>query len=152
MRKPVKERINLDDNLARVIPYYCTYTKTKEAINEVLRQYTGIKTVPEALVQALNKVLRFVEGRKLVEDTILWAMLWTSKGLVALIISWRNKDPELSTQAKSMMDALKVLVHAHMQLTSDSLANVQEVVNNPLSKEVIKRKQTHEGKKSSPLR
>ena len=50
MRKPVKERIDLDDNLAGAIAHYYMYTKIKKAINEIARQYTGIKTVPEARV------------------------------------------------------------------------------------------------------
>ena len=52
MRKPVKERIDLEDNLAGAqypINYY-RYTKIKKAINEIARQYPGIKTVLEARV------------------------------------------------------------------------------------------------------
>lgn len=60
-----KMKIDLDANLAGTIAHYYTYTKTKKAINEAARQYTGIKTVPEARVQALNEEVHFVEGSNL---------------------------------------------------------------------------------------
>ena len=156
IRKPVKYGIDLDDNLSGAIAHYYTYTKTKKAINEVAHQYTGIKTVPKARVQVLNEEVHFVEGRKLAEESMLWA----SKGEVAaltaiaptlaLILSRGNRDPELDTQAKSVLDAVKVLVHTHTQLTADRLSNVNKVVNNPLGKEVIKRKTLAYGDKELP--
>ena len=152
----MKERIDLDDDLAGAIAHYYTYTKSKKAINEVARQYTGIKSVPEARVQALNEEVHFVEGRKLAEDSMLWA----SKGVVvamtaiaptlALILSRGNNDPDLDAQATPMLDAIRVLVHTHTQLTSDRLLNVQKVVNNHLGKEVIKRKTDTYGEKELP--
>ena len=131
----------MEDNLAGAIAHYYTYTKIKEAINEIARQYTGIKTVPAARVQALNEEVHFVEGRKLAED----GMFCASKGVVAaltaiapelaLILARGNSNPELDRQAKPMTDTVRVLVHTHTQLTADT---VTIVVNNPLGKEVIK--------------
>ena len=49
-----------------------------------------------------------------------------------------------------MLDAVRVLVHTHTQLTADRLTNVQKVVNNPLGKEVIKMKANTYGEKELP--
>ena len=75
---------------------------------------------------------------------------WASKGMVAaltaiaptlaLILSRGSTDAELDTQAKPILDAVRVLVHTHVQLTADRVNNVHRVVNNPLGKELIKRK------------
>ena len=54
-----------------IYAHFYSHTKTKKAINELARQYTGIKTIQEAHVQALNNKIHFVEGRMLTE--------WTSK-------------------------------------------------------------------------
>ena len=67
MRKPARDRIHINDNLAGAISHYYAYTKTRKAINDIARQYKGIKTVPEARVQALNDEMKFVEARKEVE-------------------------------------------------------------------------------------
>ena len=53
MRKPVKNWIQIDDNLVGAITHCYAYTKTKKAINDIVRQYTGIKSVPEVHVLAL---------------------------------------------------------------------------------------------------
>ena len=47
MRKPVKDQIQIDDNLAGALTHYYAYTKTSKAINDILRQYTGIRSVSE---------------------------------------------------------------------------------------------------------
>ena len=84
--------------------------------------------------------MHFVERRKIAED----GMLWASKGVVAaltaitptvvLILSRGNNDSELDAQGTPMLDAIRVLVHAHTQLTSYRLLNIQKVVNLPLVK------------------
>ena len=53
-------------------------------------------------------------------------------------------------QEKPVLHALKVLIHTHTQFNADRLANVQKVVNNPLGKEVIKRKTDTYGEKELP--
>ena len=122
------------------------YSKPKKVLNDLVRRYTGIKTIPEARVQPLNDEIKFVEGRKLAEDGTMWA----TKGVVAaltaiaptlkLILARGKTDTELDEQAGPMLDAVMVLVHTHSQLTSDRLVNVHKVINTPLGKEVIKRK------------
>ena len=57
-----------------------------------------------------------------------------------------NSDPELDAQATPMLDAIRGLVHTH----THRLSNVQKVVNNPLGKEVIKRKTDTYGEKEFP--
>lgn len=156
IKKPVKQRIDLDESLAGAISHFYAYTKTKKAINEIARQYTGIKTIPEARVQALNDEIKFIEGRKLAED----GMMWATKGVVAaltaiaptlaLILSRGKGDRELDEQAKPMLDAIKVLVFSHSQLTTDRLANVNKVVNTPLGKDVVKKKTDKYGEKELP--
>lgn len=156
MKKPVSDRIQLDESLAGAIAHFYAYTKPKKALNDIARQYTGIKTVPEARVQALNDEIKFADGRKLAEE----GMMWATKGVVAaltaiaptlaLVLSRGKGDRELDEQAKPMFDAMKVLVHTHTQLTADRLANVYKVVNTPLGKEVIKKKADKYGEKELP--
>ena len=66
-------------------------------------------------------------------------MLWASNCTMLTLILARGNS-ELDGQAKGMLDAVKVLVHIYTQLTSDRLVNVHKLVNNPLGKEVIKKK------------
>ena len=68
IRKPVKERIPSDDNLAVAIAHYDACTKTRKAVNKVARQYMGIRPMPEARVQALNEEIHFTDARKLAEN------------------------------------------------------------------------------------
>ena len=156
MRKPTQQRIEVDENLAGALAYYYSFTKPKKALNDIARLYTGIKTVPEVRVQPLNEEVKFVEGRKLAED----GMFWATKGVVAaltaitptleLVLARGKRDPELDEQAKPMLDAVKVLVHTHTQLTADRVLNVHKVVNTPLGKEIIKRKLDKYGEKELP--
>ena len=156
IRTPVKARIYLDDNLSGAIAHYYSFTKTKRAINEIARLYTGIRTVPEARVQPLNEEIHFTEGRKLAEEGLFWA----SKGVVAaltavapalaLVLARGKKDAELDKQAKPLLDAVRVLVHTHVQLTSDHVSNVHKVVNNPLGKDIITQKTDKYGEKELP--
>ena len=156
IRKPVKERIHLDENLAGAMAHFYLYAKPKKAINELARQYTGVLMVPESRVQALNEEIHFIEGRKLAEEALFWA----SKGVVAamtaiapalaLVLARGKKDAELDAQAKPLLDAVKVLVHTHAQITVDRIANVGKVVNTTLGKEVIKRKTDKYGEKELP--
>ena len=44
IRQPVKDCIQLDDNLSDAIADYYSFTKTGKAINDAPRQCTGIKT------------------------------------------------------------------------------------------------------------
>ena len=53
----------------------------RKAINDIARQYKGIKTIPEARVQALNDEIKFVEARKEAEEGFFWA----SKGVIAAL-------------------------------------------------------------------
>ena len=59
-------------------------------------------------------------------------------------------DAKLGKQAKPMLDVLRVLVHTYVQLITDRVNNVHKVLNNPLRKEVIKRKTDKYGDKELP--
>ena len=68
-----------------------------------------------------------MEGRKLAEDGMICASKWVVAArtaiapALALILARGNSDPELDTQAKPMLDAVRVLVYTHTQLTADRL-------------------------------
>ena len=146
MRKPVKERIQIDDNLAGALTHYYAYTKTRNAINEISRQYTGIKSVPELHVQALNDEIKFMESRRQVEEGFFWASkdvitaIMAITPTLALVLSRGKDDGQLDEQARPMLDTVRVLVHTHVQLTVDHVSNVQKVVNTPLGHQVIKKR------------
>ena len=97
MRKTVKEHIQIDDTLAGALPHYYAYNKTKKAINDIARPYTGIKSVPEVRVDALNEEIRFVEARKQAEDGFFWASKGNVVALTAITLTLalglsRDKD------------------------------------------------------------
>lgn len=155
-RKPTKPRVVVDNDVAGAIAHFYAFNKPKKALNELTRQYTGIKNVPEAQVQKLNEEIRFIDARKHAEESMLWA----SKGVVAaltaiaptlaIVLSRGKGDHELDEQALKMLDAVKILVFTHSQLTGDRLQNVKKVVNTVLGKEVIKPKTDAYGEKELP--
>ena len=66
---------------------------------------------------------------------------------LALLHSCGKEDIQLDEQAKSMLNGARVLVHTHVQLTTDQVNNVHKVVNTPLRRKVIKRKTDQYGEK-----
>ena len=54
---------------------------------------------------------------------------------LTLVLARGKGDPVLDLQAKPMLDAVKMLVYTHCQLTADRVTNVHKVVNTPLGKE-----------------
>lgn len=156
IRKPTNARIEVDNDLAGAIAHYYAFSKPKKALNDLARQYTGIKNIPEARVQKLNEEIRFVDARKHAEDSMLCATKGVVAALtavaptVALILSRGKGDHELDEQALKMLDVVKILVLTHSQLTGDRLLNVKKVVNSFLGKEVIKPKTDAYGEKELP--
>ena len=71
---------------------------------------------------------------------------------LAIVLAHGKGDTELDKQSLKILDAIKMLVFTHSQLTGDRLQNVKKVVNTVLRKEVIKPKTDAYGKKRATNR
>ena len=152
-KKPVADRIKVDNNLMGALKHFYSYNKPIKVLKDLSRQYTGLVDIPEARIQLLNEEIKFQEARKLGED----AMLWATKGIVgaltaimpmtAIILMRGNRDTELNAEALNVLNAIRMLVSAHVQLTNDRLSNVDKVVNSRLGKDIIKLKKNTHGDK-----
>ena len=158
VKKPVVDKLIVDQNLAGAVKHFYGYNKPIKVIKELSRQYTGLADIPEAQIQLLNDEIKFQEARKLGED----AMLWATKGVVgaltailpmmAVILTRGKQDADLDAQAVNMFNAVRMLVSAHVQLTNDRMTNVNKVVNTSLGKDIIKRKKDEFGDKPAPTK
>ena len=87
-----------------------------------------------------------MDVRKYAEESMFWAtkgvvgVMTTITPTVEIILARGKGDAELDQQSLKMLDALKMLVFTHSQLTGSGLQNVKKVVNTVLGKEVIKPK------------
>ena len=113
--------------MAGAIAHFYAFTKPKKALNELTRQYTGIKNILEARVQKLNEEIRFTDVRKYAEESMFWATKGVLGPLTAIgptleiILARGKKDSELDEQSLKMLDAVKMLVFTHSQLAGDRL-------------------------------
>ena len=158
VKKPVVDKLIVDQNLAGAVKHFYGYNKPIKVIKELSRQYTGLADIPEAQIQLLNDEIKFQEARKLGED----AMLWATKGVVgaltailptmAVILTRGKQDSDLDEQAVNMFNAVRMLVSSHVQLTNDRMTNVNKVVNTSLGKDIIKRKKDEFGDKPTPTK
>ena len=63
LKKPVVDRIRVDENVAGAVKHFYEYNKPIKVLKELSRQYTGLADIPEARIQLLNDEIKFQEAR-----------------------------------------------------------------------------------------